>query len=498
MQIKASMETRQLLLGRRILSTTRYFREYPTQVKPFLPPETFAQPPAEFTGPLNAYGKIRSKLTQLGALQWVRRMLGLRLVMTLRHFFIYSAATPSEAHFRYLVTKYLAPHQQSSGIHTERTSASFGVNFVGYLRSENGVGQAARNLLSCAGSSGVPFTAYSIDPRSESPWTVSPVQQTKPPFEVNIISVNADQTFQIEDLLGKSFYHERYNIGYWFWELPRFPERWESTFEPYDEIWVASEFVKTSIQARTTKPVTLMPIVIEPELPAVGNRAALGLPDDAFIVLFMFDAHGTFERKNPQAVIEAFSLAFDAAERQHNVRLVIKASKLHMEPARAAELGKQLEAVNGILLEQSLTRLETNALINQCDTYISLHRSEGFGLTMAEAMYLGKPVVATDYSGNLAFMTAETGYLVPYRVVELQSHYGVYEQHNQWAEADTCAAAEYLRAIYADQEQAKRVGQRAAQHIRQQYNRVEVGQQFSDRLAAIQTGMSAPVPVLHV
>lgn len=395
------------------------------------------------------------------------------------------------------MTNYRSTGQQSGGAYAEGASTSLGVNFVGYFRTENGVGQAARNLLSCAGSSNIPFAAYSIDPHSEHTRNVPPARETESPHEVNIISVNADQTFQAEDLLGKSFYHGRYNIGYWFWELPRFPERWESTFEPYDEIWVASEFVKTSIQARTTKPVTLMPIVIEPELPAVESRAAFGLTDDAFIVLFMFDAHGTFERKNPQAVIEAFRLAFDAAERQHNVRLVIKVSNLHMEPARAAELVKQLEAVNGILLERSMTRLETNALINQCDAYISLHRSEGFGLTMAEAMYLGKPVVATGYSGNLAFMTAETGYLVPYRVVELQNHYGVYEQHNHWAEADTRAAAEYLRAIYVDQEQAKRVGQRAAMHIRQQYNPVTVGQQLSQRIACIQASRSAPVLALH-
>ncbi len=477
-----------LVFVRRVFSTIRYFLSYPAEVKPFLPPETLVQPPSAYAGPTNLYGKARGWLRRLGILQLARRLLGIRFVMTLRYFFSYSPATPSDAHFRYTVTPYqLASPNVQGGDQTP----AVGVNLVGYFRSDKGLGQAARNILRCSGQVSFPMAAFSIDERDAAHVLVTPPANMEPIYDINLICANADQTFQIEHLLGKPFYRERYNIGYWFWELEHFPPQWAGAFAQYDEIWVASRFVQQAIRLNTSKPVSLIPVAIEVDDSPAHRRTDLGLPEDAYVVLYMFDTLGTFARKNPCGVIEAFKQAFSETEREHDVRLVIKGINLADAPAETAEMRQRLHEVNGILIEQQLSREETNALIHHCDAYLSLHRSEGFGLTMAEAMYLGKPVIATAYSGNMDFMTEENSYLVPYQPVTLQQHHGLYEQDNQWADPDIHAAAELLRAVYANPEQAKSTGRRAAQHIRDHYSTAVIGQKISERIAAIQSSRVA-------
>ncbi|MEP7290143.1 MAG: glycosyltransferase [Chloroflexota bacterium] len=479
-----------MTIGRRAASTIHYFLNYPVKVKPYLPPGTFVDPPAEYYGPRNIYGQVRQRLNSLGVLRLARRAVGLRVVMSVRHFFTYSSATPSEAHFRYVITPYQAPDRAENAARESRALAGelpFGVNLIGYLRSEKGLGQAARNLLNCAHQIHLPIAAYSIDTR-DLEQHFSPLvalNSLHPPYSINVIGVNADQTFLIENLLGKSFYQGRYNIAYWFWELAQFPKQWGGAFELYDEIWVATHYVQEAIQGCTTKPVSLLPMSIDFSLPANSTRADFGLPQDAFLVLYMFDALGTFERKNPLGVIEAFRQAFDAQQRQQQVRLVIKAVNLRNAPNETAVMLDRLTQVNGILIDANYSREQTNALISHCDTYMSLHRSEGYGLTMAEAMYLGKPVIATAYSGNLDFMNADNSYLVPYHLVELQKHFGLYEQNNVWAEPDLDTAAQILRRVYADPERARQIGLQAAKSMREAYNPQRIGQQISQRLAEI-------------
>ena len=292
-------------------------------------------------------------------------------------------------------------------------------------------------------------------------------------------------TFQARDTLPHSIPDDRYNIGVWAWELADFPTEWLPCFDVYNEIWAISQFNQETFAAHTTKPVKTIPLPVSLRVDPMITRSSLGLPEDAFIVYFAFDALSVFERKNPLAVVRAFERAFVEAERRTDVRLVIKSNNLARFPTQKRQLQRAVQRVNGILLDGYRSVTEVHALYALCDVYISLHRSEGFGFTMAEAMAAGKPVIGTGYSGNLDFMTADNSYLVPYELVELERDYLNYKAGSVWASPDIEAAAGMLRQIYMNPVEAAMKGQRAAQYMQQNHNQQVVGNALSQRLQTI-------------
>jgi glycosyltransferase involved in cell wall biosynthesis len=219
--------------------------------------------------------------------------------------------------------------------------------------------------------------------------------------------------------------------------------------------------------------------------PALVCRADLSLPDDRFIWLFAFDMDSYIERKNPYGVIEAYRRAFGSrASRTH---LAIKVSHLEKYPDVAARLRASLESVGGTLICGAMDRAELTTLFAACDGYLSLHRSVGFGLTMAEAMALGKPVVATGYSGNIDFMTPENSYPVRYQLVELEQDYGPYRRGTYWAEPDLDHAAELMRTVYEQRDEAYQKGITAASDIGRWYGSRPAGQAIIERLKVIES-----------
>ena len=482
----------QKTLRERIRQAVEYYQTYPTLVKPHLPPEAFTTPPIIYTGPTNLYGQLRSLFQQFGILQTARRVIGLRIILTARSFFGDSAAIPSglnlyretyPVEFPRLAN---APDGAKPSTPAPATLLD-GVNVIGYLRAETGVAEAARRTLSSLQAVQYPVSAYAID----LPDTASKQDNSMDEFSrgllrpINIFHVNADMTHATQTLLGTPAYRGHYNIGYWFWELSRFPARWQSAADVYDEIWVGSRFVQQAIAETVRCPVIHMPGSIDVKVPNNITRSTLGLPDDVFIFLFIFDASSVIERKNPWAIVRAYEQAFSSAERASKVKLVMKISHLERFPAEQSKLYAAMEQVSGLILDRYMSRVEVNALINSCDVYVSLHRSEGFGLTLAEAMYLGKLCIATDYSGNTDFMTRENSYLVPYQLVELTTSYPPYESGNHWAEPDMDVAVQYLRAAFFQPEASREKGLRAKQDIRANYAPVIAGRRISARLNAI-------------
>ncbi|MEP7290140.1 MAG: glycosyltransferase [Chloroflexota bacterium] len=472
----------------RLDSTIRYFRRFPSEVKPYLPPEAFLKPPNTFLGPQNFYGRVRSVLQRTGVLQTVRQVVGLRVIMSARHYSSYDPVgtpfSPPVSNISLHPPAFTLPARPSED--DSETKFRSGMQVVGYLRAETGVGQVARNLLMSVQAVGIPASGYMLDVHDtyrQEDHSLAAIDDHLD-YLIQIFNVNADQAMPTYQALGDAFYQGHYNIGYWFWELSQFPAQWNNAFDVYDEIWVATRFVRDAVQAKTNKRVTHVPVSIEVPLPAESSRSQLGLPDASFLVLVMFDALSIVERKNPWGAIEAFSRAFSPSERQEQVRLVVKVNNLEKVPD-ADRLRAAVRGVNGILIEQYLDRLDANALIQQCDVYLSLHRSEGYGLAMAEAMYLGKPVIATAYSGNVDFMNESNSYLVPYTLVELSQSYPPYEAHNVWADPDIKAAARLLRQVFDVPEEAKRKGSLAARYIRDNYNNQVVGQQIALRLNEI-------------
>jgi glycosyltransferase involved in cell wall biosynthesis len=339
-----------------------------------------------------------------------------------------------------------------------------GVNVVGYLSSERGVGEAARQVLAALDTSRIP--AAKIDAPAE-PREIARVlpglAAAEHPYDFNLLCVNADMLPTIAAALGPHFFEGRRSAGLWFWEVSTFPEQWHAAFRNLDEVWVASEFVADALRPVAPIPVRTIRVPVTPLEPANLSRAELGMPE-GFAFLFVFDYRSVFRRKNPLGLVEAFVKAFAPGE---GPSLVIKSIFGDQFPRQREQLADAIAGRPDIhLIEDNVSAAAKNAMVASCDCYVSLHRSEGFGLTMAEAMYFGKPVIATAYSGNLDFMTPENSFLVPSRPTRIGPDANPYPADGEWAEPDLDRVAELMRDAFRDPAASEERGRRAAGDIR--------------------------------
>ncbi len=274
-----------------------------------------------------------------------------------------------------------------------------------------------------------------------------------------ILHVNAPYMPYVMTRLGRRFLEGRRIIGLWNWELPVMGPDWNRGLRHVHEIWVPTQFNADSLPAgiKQTIKVVLHPMEAGD---AVGNRGRFGLPDDKFITFSAFDMGSTYGRKNPRAAIAAFRLAFGD---DPNCLLVLKVG--HAEDAAWAmkDLRDAIAGMTNVrLMQETLSRPDMTALVASADTVLSLHRAEGFGLLPAEAMLHGVPVVATGWSGNVDFMTAEDSALVGYQLVPVDDPQGTYTVPGaKWAEANVDEAAAWLKRLRDDAEFRRNLGQRA-------------------------------------
>jgi glycosyltransferase involved in cell wall biosynthesis len=211
-------------------------------------------------------------------------------------------------------------------------------------------------------------------------------------------------------------------------------------------------------------------------------RSHFGLSDGTFVFLFVFDFLSYFERKNPLALIRAFRKAFEPDE---NVQLVLKCSNPSANIKALERLKEGIKGSRVTIIDTFLPRRDLNALFSLCDCYVSLHRAEGFGLPLAEAMGLGKPVLATGYSGNTDFMTVNNSFLIKYRLAEIEEDIGPYRKGSVWADPDVDHAAELMRFVYEHRETGQRIGEAASENIRAQYSPGQIGQRIGERMRVI-------------
>lgn len=346
---------------------------------------------------------------------------------------------------------------------TSSRGFSPGINLIGYAHGEFGIGEILRRHAYTLQDGGVPFVVRNFEVGVASRQLDRSMQDflsDECRYDVNLFCINADQMAVAHRYLGDEVFAERYNVGYWFWELEKFPEQWRDATDLVDEIWVASPFVRDAIAACTSKPVHVVPAALEMNVPATGLRGEFDLPEDTFVSLFSFDFNSFAVRKNAQGAIAAFRHAFPDGRR--DVRLVIKTINGEHYPDALRELIEAAAGDDRIEVRDGfLDRNGMRALQACCDCYVSLHRSEGLGLGMAECMLLGKPVVATAYSGNLAFMDADNSCLVGYSLVPVtEGEYPAW-QDQYWAEPDIDQAAAYLRTLADDPAYARQVGEKA-------------------------------------
>ncbi len=358
------------------------------------------------------------------------------------------------------------------------------LNVAGYFRAELGIGEAARLLLRGLEAAELPYRTVSCaETISRQDHPFAPRDGGGVASDINIVCVNADQTPNFAQKMGSEFYQGRYTIGVWFWEVEEFPVEFRPAFDHVDEVWVATEFMREVLAKVSPKPVYRFHLpLVRPELEGAIRQSDTA-SDQPFTFLFSFDFMSILERKNPFGAIEAFKKAFAPSEGPVLLIKTINGDR------NVADLERVQLAVEGrpdiVVSDGYLSAQEKDAMMARCDCYVSLHRSEGYGLTMAEAMSLGKPAIATGYSGNLEFMTPENSYLCSFEYTEVGPGSAPYPPACRWAQPNLDEAAAFMRHVYRDQDEAKARGRRAAADIQSRHSPAVAGQAIGERIAAI-------------
>lgn len=344
------------------------------------------------------------------------------------------------------------------------------ITVAGEIGRASGLGEAARLMVDAIASLGLPVDAIeagyvAADERRDVPQAsrAAPAGGSGP-GELLLLQANPPTLPLALLQLGRRAIRGRRIVGLWAWELPVAPPAWRTGASFVHEVWAPSAFTARALETLLPGRVRSvpLPLALSPPVPSRLGRADFGLPDDAVVVLVSFSLASSFERKNPLAAIAAFRAAF--ADDPARI-LVLKVGKAGNHAGDLARIRDAIGGCGNIRLEtRTLPRGDSHALTAACDIVLSLHRSEGFGLVPAEAMLLGKPVVATDWSATAEFLDASCGIPVGHRLVEACDPRGIYGgiAGAVWAEADIGAAARALRALADDPERRARLG--AAAH----------------------------------
>lgn len=361
-------------------------------------------------------------------------------------------------------------------------------NYVGYLRSHLGVGEAARNSVAALDAAGVAVHSHDISPEAAAPtgeyalagrrWPASGAAAT-------ILACNADM---LPDVLSRLPAHllAPYRIGCWYWETPDFPDAWTDRFDLVDEVWAGTQFIADAIGQKTRIPVIVMPPMVMPP-PIARNREWLAslLPEaahDEFTFLFQFDVASVPFRKNPEGVVAAFVEAFLPDE---PVRLVVKALNGQVAPELMASLREASRGHRVTFLTAALESADRFRLLASVDSFVSLHRAEGFGLSIAEAMAYGLPVVATGWSGNVDFSHAGNSALVPFDLVRSNAAHGPYAAGTLWAEPRLDAAARLMRRVWQDPAWRAQIARAGQETVAAKFSAAAVGSAMRERLDRI-------------
>ncbi len=334
-----------------------------------------------------------------------------------------------------------------------RMQRPHGVNLIGYLGATSGLGERVRELERVLAAADVPYSRWDLD-LTESARSSTPAERRADDdviFDTTIAVVTALAFPALADVYPPLVDEVDRVVGYWFWELDEIPDSHRPAIAMVDEIWAPTTFVRDAYGAAVDIPVHLVPLPIRPPVPSGRDRASFGI-DDRFAFLTSFDHLSAMERKHPVGVVEAFRRAFPG---RNDVMLIVKSINGHLRPDQTDELlaaagdDARIDLRDGYLSDG-----DQAALLAAADCYVSLHRSEGLGLHIAESMWLGTPVVATDYSGSVDLTSPlpdgdPVAELVPYRLVTVERGGEAYTS-GRWADPDLDAAAAALRRVADD------------------------------------------------
>ncbi|MDO9105279.1 MAG: glycosyltransferase [Methylovulum sp.] len=369
----------------------------------------------------------------------------------------------------------------------------FGVNIIGYVFGQLGIGEDARMAAQSLLEASVPMTMLDFPPGADVPQVDRSMESyvsVEPKYIINLFCLPGLEQGRYFAERGRELFEGRYNIGYWPWELPEWPGDWQHLLSLVDEVWVSSQYIFDAIHPVSPVPVRIMPMaVVIPEVSSL-SREDFALPKNATLFLFAFDLNSSMARKNPKACVSAFLEAFplkgESALGEEQVGLVIKVHP-PKAPNKEWDALKQLQENDPRihLIEQTLSKPDLLALYNVCDCFVSLHRAEGFGRCIAEAMLLGKPVITTGFSGNLAFTSKENALLVDCKPLLLAENDYPYGQGQAWVEPDIRHAAEQMLRIVDNPRLTKTLGDAGQNTIQTCHNTKTVGMRYANTLRHI-------------
>ncbi len=358
---------------------------------------------------------------------------------------------------------------------------NLGINVIGYIDEMHSIGEVARATVKKLKQCGIPFSIYKIESGAKKIPDAEMVEfqeyiVEEPIYDTNLFFVNADQIPVIYKHNEKLF-KNKYNAANWYWEFESGFDRYSDAFKYLDEVIVSTEHIKRGLEKSAPEgfKITKIPYAFSKNWDELESREIVrskyGIDKDAFAVFFNFDYNSSYDRKNPEAVLRAFEKAF---KDNKDAVLVLKTTNADNHNKNKQqfmnlvnELGMQEHVV---IIDKFLSRNEFISLMNACDTYISLHRGEGLGMGCIEAMALHKPVIATNYSGNLEFMNKENSLLVDAAMIKPDTDFDAYRDVEYWAEPDLDMAAGYLRELYENPEKAKQYGKCAKVSIETQFS----------------------------
>lgn len=360
-----------------------------------------------------------------------------------------------------------------------------GINVIGSADGLSGMGEDARGLSDVLHAAGVPHAIFNVHYPAEIVTTAQSGREAsftdRPLFPINVFCLPAFETARLKLTYGENLFTGRYNVGYWPWELSSMPESWRFAFDLVDEVWASSQFLMDVFRRLTSKPVVHMPPYVGVADIAPFDRESLGLSRSDVIFLCMFDFNSYFARKNPLAAIDAFRMAFPTAGGRE--RLLIKTINGHANPQALLQLQRHIAIDERItLVDGGLARSEICGLLQGVDCYVSLHRSEGFGRIIAEAMLLGTPVIATDWSGSASFLNPATGFPVSCTLRSVHPDEYIYSEGSVWAEPSTEDAARKMQLVSHDPRGLEGVRSNAARIVNQNYGLGPAASRINDWL----------------
>ncbi|WP_258015233.1 glycosyltransferase family 4 protein [Stenotrophomonas maltophilia] len=439
-------------------------------------------------------------MTVLKLLTWVRRQPALHAISRLllphsiRVDAIHKAALKASEATRFPRTaNWAKPLQTPVGVPQAKNAQHQGLNVFGYLRGQFGLAESARAYIRALMEAGTPLALIDLDldlPHGREDDSLRQHLGEIAPYAVSLIFVNPDYFEQALKQLGEDRLKHRYLIACWFWELEEIPSSWLPIIDQVDEILVASSFVEEAFRRVTQKPILRVPLPMGELRASTLTRADFGLEDDTFIFLCTFDFNSWVARKNPQAVIEAFKLAFPS---DPSVRLLLKTTNgfRHAEVFQRF-LGEAASDPRIIVSDDLIEGAHIGALQRCCDAYVSLHRAEGFGLGMAESMWLGKPVVATGWSGNMEFMDAGSAAIVDYTLELVGDDEYPHEAGARWAVADVSQAAHCMRRLVDDPDFLKQLAAAGTRRVQEVLSPQRCAGLINARIADVVAGKAMP------